>query len=50
MYLHKCIYNETKNYFSTTKGELKAQYNNHKSSFTYCTDEKATELLNIFET
>ena len=29
MYLYKCIYNENKNYVSTTKSELKAQYNNH---------------------
>ena len=46
---------ETKNYFSTTEGEFKAQYNdknflNHKNSFTHCTDEKATELSNAFVT
>ena len=29
MYLYKRIYNENKNYFSTTKSELKAQYKNH---------------------
>ena len=50
MCLYICTYNETKNYFSTTEGELKAQYNNHENSSTYCTDEKATKLLNIFGT
>ena len=39
---------ETTNYFGLTEGEFKAQYNNHKKSFTQCIDEK--ELSNIFGT
>ena len=39
-----------KNYFSTTEGELKVQYNNHKNVSTQCTDEKARKFLNIFGT
>ena len=34
-------------YFSRNEGEFKAQYNNHNNqinSFTYCIDEKATEI------
>ena len=37
---------KTKNYFGTTEGEFKAQYNNHKESFTYYVDEKATSSSN----
>ena len=44
------IINETKNYLNTTEGEFKALYNNKKNSFTYCIDEKATELANTFAT
>ena len=33
------------------KGEFKAQYNNHKNLFTYCTDEnELSELSNTFGT
>ena len=37
-----------KNYFRTTEGEFKAQYSNHKNSFTCCIDETVTELSNTF--
>ena len=37
---------ETKNYFTTTEGIFKVKNNNHKNSFKYCVDEKATELSN----
>ena len=46
----KTYIHETKNYFDTTESEFKAQYNNHKNSFTHCIDEKATELSNAFGT
>ena len=38
-------------FFSTTEGEFKPQYNNHKNSLTYHRiDEKATEISNTFGT
>ena len=40
----------TNNYFATTEGKFKAQYNNHKKSFAHCTDQKAAELLNTYGT
>ena len=40
----------TKNYYSITEADFKAQYNNYKNSFTYCIDEKATEISNTFGT
>ena len=36
--------------FSTTESEFRTQFHNHKNSFTYCIDEKATELTNKFGT
>lgn len=33
-----------------TESEFKAQYNDHKQSFTYCVDEKATNCSNTFRT
>ena len=41
---------ETKYQFGTTEGEFKAQYNNHKNSFTQCINEKAAKLSNKFGT
>ena len=35
---------ETTNYFDLTEAEFKAQYSNHKKSFTHFIDEKASEL------
>ena len=32
----------TNNYFATTEGKFKAQYNNHKNAFAHCIDQKAT--------
>ena len=35
---------ETKNYFGTTEGELRTQYNNHKKSVTHFIDQMYLEV------